>query len=373
MKGRPHLRRIAAMVFGEGVILRYLAQRFIGVFLMLFIGISLVLLALNLLAESGDVLAGEGASGLSLLRYSYLNWPQLATQLPPFVTLLAALITFATLNQRSEIIVMKAAGVSPFHIVRPLVVAGGLVAIVHFVFNEFVVVPTTVQLRQWQAVDYAMDDREMPPAPTDTWAMEDDTTIRVRSVTLNGTILDDVTLYRKNDEGLMSQVVNADFAAHVDGSWTLFDVNTFNIANHTMTSQKEMAWSVSLPPGRFLALSLQRETISFFDLADTMQQLRQEGQPVNQLMAWLHQKVAAPLSSVIMPLLGALAAFGVYRGGLLFVRITAGALLGFSYFVVDNLLLALGQFGSLPPALSAWAPLALFLCVGIGIIVYAEE
>jgi lipopolysaccharide export system permease protein len=272
MKERRRLRRITAMLFGEGVILRYLAQRFVGVFLMLFIGISLVLQALNLLSESGDVLAGAEASTLSLLRYTYLNWPQLATQLPPFVTLLAALITFAALNQRSEIIVMKAAGVSPFHIVRPLVVVGGLVALAHFLFNEFVVVPTTVELRQWQAIDYAMDGRDMPPAPTDTWAMDDGTTIRVRSVTLNGTILDGVTLYRKSGEGLMNQVVNADFAAYVDGSWTLFDVNTFNIANHTMNSQSEMAWVISLPPERLLALSLQRETTSFFDLADVVRQ-----------------------------------------------------------------------------------------------------
>jgi lipopolysaccharide export system permease protein len=43
------------------------------------------------------------------------------------------------------------------------------------------------------------------------------------------------------------------------------------------------------------------------------------------------------------------------------------------FFVADNLLLALGQFGSLPAALAAWGPLALFLFLGVGIIVYAEE
>lgn len=367
------LHRGAMALFGEAVILRYLAQRFAGSFLMLFIGISLVLQALNLLAESGDILAGDGASGLSLIRYIYLNWPQLATQLPPFVSLLAALITFAALNQRSEIIVMKASGMSPFHIVRPLVMAGALVAVAHFLFNEFVVVPTTEELRQWQAQDYAMGESGMPPTPTDTWAMEDGTMIRVRSVTRNGTILDDVTLYRQDADGLMSQVVNADFAAHVDDRWTLFDVSTFDVANHTVTSKAEMAWSTALPPERFLALSLQRDTISFFELAGTIGDLDREGQPTNQLTAWLHQKLAGPAAAAIMPLLGAVAAFGVFRGGLLFVRITAGAILGFTYFVVDNLLLALGQFGSLPPPLAAWAPVALFLCIGIGIIVYAEE
>src|SRR5690606_15965939 len=90
---------------GSKILTRYLGLRFLSNFLMLFIGVSVAFQALSLLSESGDILAGDGASFHSLIRYTYLNWPQLATQLPPFVALLAALITYATLNQRSEIII----------------------------------------------------------------------------------------------------------------------------------------------------------------------------------------------------------------------------------------------------------------------------
>lgn len=366
-------RGVTGLVFGEGVLLRYLGRRFMGTFLLLFIGVSLALQGLSILAESGEILAGEGASFFSLVRFTWLNLPQLAAQLPPFTVLIAALMTFATLNQRSEITVMKAVGMSPFRIVRPLVVAAAVIAVGHFLLNEFIVVPATKELNQWRAADYAMVDREMPPAPTDTWAIEDRTSIRVRAVTRNGTILDDIILYRKGPQGLLSAVVTADFAAFVDGQWTLFDVRTFDIASHRIETVQDMPWSTDLPPERFLALSLQRETISFFNLLDTAHQLQQEGQAVTNLVAWLNQKLAGPVSSLVMPILGALAAFGVYRGGVLFLRITAGAALGFAFFVVDNLLLALGQFGTLPPVLAAWAPVALFLCIGLGIIVFAEE
>jgi len=356
-----------------GILTRYLAVRFLTAFLMLFIGVSVAFQALSLLSESGDILAGEGASFHSLIRYTYLNWPQLATQLPPFIALLAALMTFATLNQRSEIIVMKSVGVSPFAIVRPLVLAAGVIAVCHFAFNEFVVVPTTKRLTQWQDADYSMVQKTMPSVSTDTWASEGGNLIRVRSVTRNGTILDDVTYFEKNKQDIMETVVTADFAAYVDGKWTLFDLTTFHISNHQLTRQSEAPWPITLPPERFLALSLQRDTVSFFNLAETARQLQAEGQSIAQLMSWLNQKLANPISSMIMPLLGALAAFGVFRGGMLFIRIALSAAIGFMFFVVDNLLLALGQFGSLPPVLAAWGPLALFLFLGIGIIVYAEE
>src|SRR5690606_17539629 len=133
--------------------------------------------------------------------------------------------------------------------------------------------------------------KQMPPVSTDTWASEGGDLIRVRSVTRNGTILDDVTYYQKNPQGIMETVVTADFAAYVNGKWTLFDLSTFHVSNHDLVRQAEAPWPITLPPERFLALSLNRDTVSFFKLAETARQLQQEGQSITQLMAWLNQKL----------------------------------------------------------------------------------
>jgi len=76
---------------------------------------------------------------------------------------------------------------------------------------------------------------------------------------------------------------------------------------------------------------------------------------------------------LLMPLLAAIAAFGVVRSGQLFVRAAAALGFGFAYFIVDNMLLAMGQFGRMPPWLSAWSPLMLFLAAGLLVLVYSEE
>ena len=49
-----------------------------------------------------------------------------------------------------------------------------------------------------------------------------------------------------------------------------------------------------------------------------------------------------------MPLLGAVAAFGLARSGKLFVRAVIGMALGFAYFVVDNFGARDGQSRRLP-------------------------
>jgi lipopolysaccharide export system permease protein len=87
---------------------------------------------------------------------------------------------------------------------------------------------------------------------------------------------------------------------------------------------------------------------------------------------WWH-KLSGPLSAVLMPLLGAVAAFGLARSGKLFVRAVIGMALGFAYFVVDNAALAMGNFGGYTPLLAAWSPFFLFLLIGETVLIRTEE
>ena len=50
-----------------------------------------------------------------------------------------------------------------------------------------------------------------------------------------------------------------------------------------------------------------------------------------------------------------------------------GITLGFLFIVIDNMILAMGQFGSLPPVVAAWLPLVLFLTLGLWIVFSFEH
>jgi lipopolysaccharide export system permease protein len=74
-----------------------------------------------------------------------------------------------------------------------------------------------------------------------------------------------------------------------------------------------------------------------------------------------------------MPLLAAIAAFGLARSGQLMLRASLGMALGFAYFVADNFSLAMGNVGAYPPLVAAWAPFFLFLLIGESVLVRSEE
>jgi lipopolysaccharide export system permease protein len=89
--------------------------------------------------------------------------------------------------------------------------------------------------------------------------------------------------------------------------------------------------------------------------------------------AAFHRRTVQWMVMFVLPLLGAVAAFGLARSGKLFVRAVAGLALGFAFFVADNFAMAMADFGTYPPWAAAWAPFLLFLLVGESLLFRTEE
>src|SRR5438045_1111234 len=97
------------------------------------------------------------------------------------------------------------------------------------------------------------------------------------------------------------------------------------------------------------------------------------GGPDGEPRAGVEHMIAGPLSTLLMPLLAAVAAFGLARSGQVLLRAVIGMALGFTYFVVDNFSLAMGNAGTYPPVIAAWAPFLLFLLIGETVLIRTEE
>src|SRR3954451_13344564 len=118
----------------------YMVRLFLTRSLAVLVALVLVLMTLDLLGESGKILAVPGNGDAELWRYVSLRIPLLVSRFLPFSVLLGTLIAFVGLNQHSEVVAMKAAGLSAHQILAPLVVASIGIAALLFAFNEGVVV-----------------------------------------------------------------------------------------------------------------------------------------------------------------------------------------------------------------------------------------
>lgn len=363
----------ALQLFPSRTVSLYMGRMFLTRTFAVLAMLVLVLQALDLLSESGHILAYAGNGDAEIWRYLTLRIPEIVSRFLPFSVLLGTIVTLSTMNQNSEIIALKASGLSAHQVLAPLLVASLGVAVVSFAFNDRVVSRATATLDQWQKVEYA-------PLPIDhgdranVWVRDADDLIQIGQVRGRGDAaqLIDVKLFDRTGGNLVA-IVSAGSARREGNGWRLGPGTRFDVATGKLARFATLVVARGVRPDQFALATVDADGLSFGALRTAIADLDAGGRPTKALEGSLWHKLSGPLSSVLMPLLGAVAAFGLARSGKLFVRAVAGMMLGFLYFVADNFALAMGNLGAYPPFLAAWAPFLLFLMIGEAVLIRTEE
>lgn len=358
----------------DGAFTRYVGRLFTVRFVGLLLFFVIVLQMLDLLNRSEAITAAAGAGPDSIARYIALRAPQIASQFTPFAALLAIVVTLSSLNLSSEIVVMRAAGMSVHRVLRPIGVACFVIAAAHFVFHESLVVPRTAELEYWEANKFEVGLKHDASTRTNLKLLLDGEIVAAASAarTNEGVRLSNVTVYELDAAGLAQRVIEARAALFGEGGWRLIDAKTPG-PERASASVASMPWATSLDPETLFALSLNPDRAGMATLVRQIGQLDRDGADSGAAVTSLLSRFSKPMATLIMPLLGAIAGFGVSRQGNQLVRATGGAALGFLYFVAENLMLAIGKLGAVPPMLGAFFPFALFLVVGFAILLAMEN
>ncbi len=351
----------------------YMARSFlISTFAFLF-GLVLILQTLDLLSESSRILAHAGNGDAQIWRYVGLRTPQIIATFLPFSVLLGTIITLSTLNQNSEVIAMKASGLSAHQVLAPLMIAGLGVAAISFTFNDRVVTRASATLAQWKKVDYGVLPIDRGDR-SNVWVRDGSHLIHAQQIKGRGETaqLAGVTVYER-DGAVLKSLVRAKTGKRDGMGWRVDGAERFDVTTGQLTPLGSTIVGEGVRPDQFTLSNVDADSMSFGALKEAIDDLKAAGRPTKALEGSLWHKLSGPLSAVLMPLLGAVAAFGIARSGKLFVRAVMGMGLGFLYFVADNFALAMGNLGAYPPFLAAWAPFLLFAMIGEAVLLKTEE
>jgi lipopolysaccharide export system permease protein len=352
----------------------YMVRLFVTRSLAVLIALVLVLMTLDLLGESSDILRVPGNGDAELWRYVALRIPLLVSRFLPFSVLLGALIAFVGLNQHSEVVAMKAAGLSAHQILAPLFVASVGIALALFAFNETVVVKSARVITAWSDNDY----KPVPPQSgiiSNVWVLDGEDLIRAGIVVGRAPRIraERVTIYDRGG-GILQRLVTAARATPIAGNrWLLSDVRIYDANMNMVRKTPQMVGMDGVTPGQLTLAKVDPEQLDYWTLKQRIAELQAAGRPTEEARSGLAHKISGPLSTLLMPLLAAVAAFGLARSGQVLVRAVVGMALGFAYFVADNFSLAMGNAGAYPPLIAAWAPFLLFLLIGETVLFRTEE
>jgi lipopolysaccharide export system permease protein len=340
----------------QGYILKRVATRILAAIAILLA----VMQILDLLEVTPDIISrGLGFGGV--LHYAALRLPRLFDQAAPLGVLAGSIFAFMKLAGDSEIVAMRASGVSVYRLLAMTLPVALAVVAIDFTAVEVIAPHTDSALLTWWR----------STAPTATAAPKPKAfrvgaDLAIASTKdLSGRSLTDVSIYRRDAEGRLVERIKAPSATYVGDVWRLnapkfvrFDATTVRTGEAA-----QMNWGERFRPADVQALFFGDQTLS---AASANRALRGGGseRPPSYYATRVQRAVAGPISDVVMLLLAlpiALASFRSSKGAVFVVSSLAAGLL---FIVADGLLSALGESGAVAPVLAAWAAPVVFAALG---------
>ncbi len=252
-----------------------MARKFLTSILAVVALLFIVLQSLDLLGESGKILAYPGNGQAELLTYISLRAPQIIDLVLPFSVLLATIITLATLNQNSEVVAMKAAGLSAHQVLAPLLIAALGVSAITFVFSERILTRATATLDAWEAADFGPIPRDSN-VKSNIWVREGDNIIQADTVEGRGnaTRLTGVSVYQRDRQGGMARIVNAREGTYTGKGWKLTDATQFDVATGQKQALGDIVTAGDVRPDQFTLSKVNADGLSFPQLWTAIAELK---------------------------------------------------------------------------------------------------
>jgi LPS export ABC transporter permease LptG len=356
----------------------YVSRQYFSVFATAFVAL-VGIFYISTFIDLADKLFGGRATPRMLLSYFYFATPQYIYYIIPMAALVSTLVTIGLLTKNSELIVMRACGISLYRSALPLLLFAVLFSIVLFEMQEQVLAASNREAtrlnaiirgypmpqfgilnRQWivgrsgdiyryDAFDprvnqfsrlsmFHLDEGAWRPGHADL-RQRGGAREACRRRRATG---DDVDGARRVDAGVhVREAAQRPFIPVV--KFTAFEERTVSLES----------------PSYFKTEELEADRMTYGELRDYIAHLKSSGYHVVPYMVQLQRKVAFPFVTLVMTLLAVPFAVTTGRSGA-FYGIGVGLVLALIYWTALSIFGALGAGGWMSPVLAAWAPNILF-------------
>lgn len=341
----------------------YIWRKFFVSFLGSLMLLIVVLVAIDVAEKIDDYV--ERQVPFAALRVYYQNFiPFYANLLSPLVVFLSVLFFTGQMAQRTEIVALMAGGVSLGRILRPYLFAAGLVSLISLLL-QMEITPRNVRAIERFEYRYIknrtyFDQRQIHIK------LSPEGYIFIRAFDKFdhvgfGAFLERIEAARLKLRYAADEVVWLDSVK----KWRFFRVWIYE-EGKPPRYVSEMDTVLPLSPADIIRSEFYTRTMSYPELlAEYRRQAHVGGDIAAALEVELHERVAIPLASVILTVIGVAAASRKRRGGVA-LQIGLGLVLAFVYVLLLALAKSLWPAGVGQSWISVWIPNLLFGALGVG-------
>lgn len=350
----------------------YIARHVMGGFLVVLLVVAGLDMMFALVEELGDVGENANYSFGDAVWYVLLTAPRRLYEFIPLSSLIGCLIGLGVLASSSELVVMRAAGISTLGIIRSVMKPVMVIIAVALALGEFVM-PHTEQraqsYRQLQQIGTAAIHKA-----SRVWHRDEMTFLHINAVVADGSVRG-VTRYEFNPDMTLARSSYAASGVYSEGKWLLSDIQETRFPEQVTADQtrgnistdrvKEETWSSGLTPELLKVVMVKPANLSIAGLASYSDYLKEQGLASEQYRVALWSKLFMPLSILALVLVAVSFIFGPLRSVTVGQRLITGIIIGLAFKLTQDILGPTSAVFGFWPMLAVLLPIA--ICAGAGL------
>lgn len=342
---------------------RYIIKSVLNIFILCLFVFLLLYILIDILSYLEEILKQQVGIKV-IIQYYLLYIPIIFIQVAPFSCLLATLYTFASLNRNSEIIAMRASGLSIFDITKTVIIFGFIISVLIFWTNGSLV-PLSAAFKQ--KIKYSIENTAKKGQNKNKETINNlsmyglkNSLFFINKFSPSAKTMEGIIILEHDKYQNIIRKIQANKGIFKNGKWVFYQAITydFDAAGQLKNGPKftaEEIMPIQETVDDFLTQSQKPDFMTTGQLKGYIAKLSKCGANtvIRNLKIDLYQRYMSPLLSVFIILLAIPFALKIKKYSTGISSLGISIIMAFGYYVVNAISIALGKAGFIAPILAA--------------------
>ncbi|CAI9122202.1 LptF/LptG family permease [Brytella acorum] len=355
-------RRVLLMAFSQGLLGRVLLCTFV---------LSALMEILSLL-EQTTLILGRHLGLKGVLTYAILHFPAIVLQAIPLSVMMGALFLLMQMTLNSEVASLRAAGLSTVRLYLLMLPATLVVGMIAMALHEFAAPQAELQLARW----WSQTDRHPQDDTRAFWFHSRTDIVHVGAFGRGGRDLYSLALFQRNADGLLIGTATAETANYEKGEWHVHNMRWLSPQPNKVVVKvtgDHTIGQAGVTPDDILVMSQSYPILSTRKINAILHHGAAASLPKAAYRMALFLPYIIPLNLCVMLLLALPVVYIPPRTGTRSLMPVAALGAGFGFIVLQGLIQALGNAGTLPAVPAIVAAPIMAIMFGIAWLLKMEE
>lgn len=329
-----------------------------------------VLLGLFVFVEFIDQLSylDRGRYGIvQIIQYVILGIPKGLYEVFPMAALIGSILGLSVLARDSELIVMRAAGISIMRLVGSVLKIGIVLALIVMVVGEIVSPYTETKAQKIRAE--SIHSKIGQEQDSGLWLRDDNTYVNIGEVLPDLTLLR-IKIFEFDQQNFLRFLSTAEQGEYDQQRWLLKGLSRTMINEESSAADEVGAayWSTEVNPDILRVFMIQPDQLSIWQLRKYIQHLRSNKQETNNYELAYWSKIVTPFATAVMLILAVPFVFKEMRSGGMGRSLFLGIMVGLGFFILNRAFVFFVPLFNISPLFGAVAPSLLVFVLSIYMI-----